>query len=159
LSPAIHTGADRILVIAVRDRKPDPSPTGDEARYPSLGAISGSLLDIIFMDSLDADIERARRVDDTISLIYPDNRRNATLRNIEIMVLEPSQDVCAIARQYADAMPWTIRTLFHRFGIWGRDWRLISYLMFEAPYLEALMELGYRDTIARFSLWLPRRHW
>jgi len=149
LSPAIHTGADKILVIAVRDRKLSPAPTEGECRYPSLGSISGSLLDILFMDSIDADIERARRIDNTLSLIEPDHRVDASLRNIEVMVLEPSQDVRVIARRYEDAMPWTIKMLFHRFGIWEHDWRMVSYLMFEAPYLEALMDLGYRDTIAR----------
>lgn len=151
LSPAIHTGADRILVISARDRKPDPSPAGDEVPYPSLGEIGGTMLDIIFMDNLDADVERTRRIDHTLSLLPAATRDSTTLRDIDVMVLEPSQDIRAIARQHADSMPWTVQMLMRRLGMWGRDWRLPSYLMFEPPYCEALIDLGYRDTMARSS--------
>lgn len=151
LSPAIHTGADRILVISARDRKPDASPASNQVPYPSLGEIGGNMLDIIFMDNLDADVERTRRIDHTLSLLSADTRDGTTLRDIDVMVLEPSQDIRAIARQHADAMPWTVQMLMRRLGMWGRDWRLPSYLMFEPPYCEALIDLGYRDTMARSS--------
>lgn len=149
LSPAIHTGADRILVITARDGKTDPRPNRDEVQYPSLGQISGNMLDIIFMDSVDADIERARRIDNTLSLLPLEKRDATPLRDIEVMVLEPSQDIRDIARQHGAEMPWTIRMLLGRLGMWGRDWRLPSYLMFEAPYCNALIDLGYSDTMAR----------
>ena len=149
LSPAIHTGANRILVIAVRDRNPDARPTAEQARYPSLGAISGNMLDIIFMDNVDADIERTRRIDRTLSLISHQKQNETPLRDIDVMVLEPSQDIRTIARRHANAMPSTIRMLMRRLGLWGRDWRLPSYLMFEPSYCAALIDLGYHDTMAR----------
>jgi NTE family protein len=71
------------------------------------------------------------------------------LRAIEVLTLEPSRDVREIAREHAAAMPWTIRLLLKRLRVWGRDWRLPSYLMFEPPYCDALVDLGYRDTLAR----------
>jgi NTE family protein len=84
LSPAIRLGVDRILVVGIRDLKRDQVPLGP-VPYPTLGNLAGYLLDLIFMDNLDADIERLQRVNHTLSLLAPSKRNSSHLRNIAVM--------------------------------------------------------------------------
>jgi len=68
ISPALHLGADRVLVIGNHQTEPklervsNPEP-------PSLGEIAGHTLNSIFLDSLDADIERLQRINKPVKLI------------------------------------------------------------------------------------------
>lgn len=150
LSPAIHFGAERILVIGSRDEKPSAIPTKKtEAGFPTFGEIAGSALDILFNDNLREDTERAERVNRTVSLLSPKKRGKTPLRVVEIMTIRPSRDVRDIARKYVDHIPWTIRMLLKGVGAWGGRWQLPSYLMFEPAFLADLMELGYKDAMRR----------
>lgn len=149
LSPAIHLGADRLLIIGVRHTVPDKIPTSkDKTPYPSVGQISGFMLDTLFLDSLDADIERLNRINHMIadSGARSVTAGTTTLRDIEFLMISPSKDVREIAERHIVDFPRSVRLLLKGLGALSHEGRpLISYLLFEASYCQELMKLGYHD--------------
>lgn len=148
LSPAIRLGARRLLVIAAREPEVTPLEAEAAGEYPSPGTIAGHMLDIVFNDGLDNDLERLDRINDTLSLMTPAQRAATPLHPIETFVLRPSRDLREIAGARAASMPWAIRTLLKGIGGWGGDWRLPSYLNFDGAYCRDLVRLGLRDALA-----------
>ena len=152
LSPALHMGANRLLIIGVRNTGQDPQPDDSrEVNYPSFGQISGYIFDTLFMDSLDADIERMRRINHTITETRQKRveYQDTSLRQIDYLVISPSQDVREIVAKYVQNFPKSVRILLKGIGALAREGRpLMSYLMFDAPFCKELMELGYQDGMA-----------
>ncbi|MDX1710386.1 MAG: patatin-like phospholipase family protein [Rhodovibrionaceae bacterium] len=147
LSPAIRLGADRILVIGVRHEERDQPE--EHPAYPSIGQIGGYLLDILFMDNLNADIERLERVNATLSLMSEEQRQKTDLKPVGIHVLRPSRDIRLMAKEHAGGLPVTIRGLLRGIGAWNSGGRLPSYLMFVPGFCSDLIELGYQDAMAQ----------
>lgn len=149
LSPALHLGANRLLIIGVRNPTPDTAPgTKEHVPYPSIGQITGYMLDTLFMDSLDSDIERMSRINQTISKT-PDKRvefEDTALRPIDFLMISPSKDVREIAQRHAGNFPRSVRVLLKGLGALSREGRpLVSYLLFEPGFCRELIELGYQD--------------
>ncbi|MGH7438463.1 MAG: patatin-like phospholipase family protein [Polyangiaceae bacterium] len=156
LSPAVHLGADRILAIGVRpDTRPNATeavPASDSEPYPTTAETAGMLMNSLFLESLESDIERLERVNHTVSLIPPVALREepAPIRPLPLLVLRPSRDIGEVARGAIERYPYLIRHLFRGLGATdkiGAD--LVSYLAFDAAYTSALLSMGYEDTLAR----------
>lgn len=150
-SPAIHLGADRLIAIGIRYlRRPEETMALNRAHPPegvTLAEIAGVLLNAVFLDSLDADLERLERINRTLKHL---GRPAPELRVIPPLALRPSRDLGRLAADQYDSFPWMLRYLLRGIGATGlTGWDLLSYLAFEPVYIGRLLELGRRDTLAR----------
>jgi NTE family protein len=154
VAPAIHLGAERILVVgAGRMSEPrDTLRTSAPGTYPSLAQIAGHAMSSIFLDALAVDIERIRRINQTLHLIPREARQASALKPVELLVISPSERLDQIAAKHADALPHAVRSLLGGLGVSSKKvdikgGALTSYLLFEAVYTRELMALGHADTL------------
>jgi len=153
VSPALHLGANRLLVIGVgRQLQERPAERANTDSHPSLAQIAGHALNSIFLDSLESDLERLQRINRTIEMIPPEvlDRTGYPLQHVDFRLLSPSVELERIAVRYAQELPRTIRVLLSTVGAMRQSGsNLLSYLLFEKSYCRALIQLGYQDTMAR----------
>lgn len=155
LAPAIHLGAEKILIVgAGRRREPAPEGPLADASYPSLAQVAGHALSSIFLDTLALDIERAERINQTLALISPAERIHSRLQPVQLLAITPTQSIDDIAIRHIDKLPRAVRVLLSTLGVRSststpRDGALASYLLFEQGYTRELMALGRKDALTR----------
>ncbi|MHB8254823.1 MAG: patatin-like phospholipase family protein, partial [Acidiferrobacter sp.] len=146
LSAALHLGAERLFVIGAQSPVlPAAPPEGP----PSVAHMAGHVLDSIFLEGLDADLERLERINQTVrALARRGSEAPAGLSEVACFVIHPSQSLDAIANLYHEALPRPLRFFLGALAGRGRpDSALLSYLLFERSYCRHLMALGYSDAM------------
>lgn len=153
LAPAVHLGASRILAISVRyplseDEREVPQVRG----YPPPAQILGMIMHGVFIDALEDDAERLARINRTLSLLPPGTRHPDGLRPIEIQLLRPSRDLGKMSADLVGSLPRALRVLARGLGASSTTTPdFLSYLLFERPYIERLMQLGFDDASAQWD--------
>jgi NTE family protein len=151
VSPALHLGADRLLIVGT-GRQGDDTARARSSVYPSLAQIAGHALNSIFLDTLMVDLERLERINRTLSVVPPEALASGkvALRPVKVLFLSPSQSIERVAARFLHELPRTVRFILRPTGALSRSGsNLASYLLFEEGFCRALIDLGYQDTMVR----------
>ena len=155
VSPSLHLGAESVLAVGVRQPK-DPARMLELSTLPSddvnFADIAGVFMNAVFLDTLDTDLERLRRVNMTLRGMAPQARENLenNFRTIPFDAVQPTKDLGLVASGSIDRYPFMMRHLLRGLGAGrkrGRD--VLSYLAFDRSYCGKLLRMGYRDAMDR----------
>ena len=151
LSQALHLGATSIIVIGVTaNGAANHVERTDISAYPTLAQIAGHALNSIFLDSMEVDLERLRKINDLVEMMPDEVREGSNLKRVDVLVVSPSEPLEKIAERYTAELPWTIRLLLRLIGVRKRSGgTLVSYLLSEKKFCRALIDLGYQDALKR----------
>ena len=151
LSPALHLGAHRLLIIGVgRQMQVAPPERTKTEGYPTMAQIAGHCLNSIFLDALEVDLERLQRINRTLArmpaTVGDDN--SLPMHQVDFRLFSPSVELERIAMSFVHELPRSMRILLHG-ALTRRGSNLVSYLLFEKAYCRALIQLGYEDSMRR----------
>lgn len=155
ISPAIHLGAEKIFVVGTSYRdETHPERRSADPNYPSLAQIGGHALFSIFQDTVASDFESMERVNGLLAQLPSNVLKSQSLRPVSTLAITPSRSLDELAMAHLKQMPRAARTLFAVLGVSSRSGSragaaLISYLLFEGSYTQALIELGRADSMSR----------
>jgi NTE family protein len=170
LSPALHLGADRVLVIGMSTHPESARPELAMGRFPGLSFLLGKVLDAFLLDHVNFDVEELELVNQTLrdgieaygpGFVERTNevavaRGGAPRRLVEPLVIRPSEDIGERAAAYLRReRVWLGRQLGKVLlraidvGEGADSADLASYLLFDGEFARGLIELGRRDAAAR----------
>lgn len=171
LSPALRLGADRVLILSLRSKKPASFEVPMFSQSPTTPQIIGKLLNALMVDHAEYDLERLRRLNEMLETgraAYGDDfveRMNATLstvrgqkyRVVRDLVIRPSRDLAELARPHLearskrenedDALPTRLLQRLTGSNLFTQA-ELGSYLLFDGPYANDLVSLAMEDAHA-----------
>lgn len=154
ISPALHLGANRVLVIGVSGNPRGPHRQMERlttGAQPSLAQIGGHMLNSTFIDNLESDIEMLERINQIGSLLpHSQVRSQPGMSPVDVLIISPSRPLDEIAARHRRELPSALRTFLRGPGATKTSGAsVLSYLLFEAGYCSELIELGRHDAQAK----------
>lgn len=149
LSPAMHLGARKILVVGVG--QPERSglfsdTVSTPSRGPTLGSMAGHVMASVFHDTLQADVEQTQRVNQTINQMPREVAAAMPYRAIDVLAIAPTRSLDGLAQTHTKELPAVIRDALSALGMLkGSGGTLASYLLFEPGFVQALIAMGEND--------------
>ena len=145
LSPALHLGADKILVVNTRyGQSRDEADAPKIDAYPPPTRVLGILMNAVFLDVLDRDAQTLHRINDLVASA-PRADWNG-FRPVDLLVLRPSVDLATLATGFEPILPPSMRLVMGGLSSGdGRSPDWLSMLLFDPGYVERLVEIGEAD--------------
>jgi NTE family protein len=104
----------------------------------------------VFHDTLQADAEQIIQINKALDSLPEPVRAGLPLRPVQVLTLQPSASLDALAQDHAHTLPRPILRVLEGLGaLRGSGAALASYLLFEPGFIAALMALGQADVQAR----------
>ena len=147
LRGAIRLNVEKIMILGTRQLPSLIEPETLRNRDIGFAHILGTMLNGLFLDNLDRDIETVNRMNDIARLLSVWNKHRSPWRPIETMHLRPSDNVARIAQSNYQTMPALLRLLLNVLGAQSHSGDLLSFLLFEESFTSELVDLGYNDTL------------
>ncbi|MFC3909729.1 patatin-like phospholipase family protein [Legionella dresdenensis] len=148
LRGAIRFQVEKVLILGTRHLPVFADPATLRNGEIGFAHILGNMLNGLFLDNLDRDIEMVNRMNEISHLISLWKKRRSPWRPVETLYLRPSMDMGAIAQAQYKSMPALLRFLLNALGAKSRSGDLVSFLLFEKEFTRELFQLGISDTIA-----------
>lgn len=158
LSPAVHLGADRLLVVSPNYVAPPDERLARAREHAVSGPVFllGRMLNALLLDRIDADLERLEQVNELVAVAQPrPTARRPRLRTIEPLLVRASRSIGIMAADYVrqprfvrrGIVPRLLRQLAAAEGTAEAD--LVSYLLFDGDFAAELIALGRSDARAQ----------